>query len=117
VFLHRAKRTVRKDNTISFDGRRIEVTAVGMAGRKVELRFDPLNAESSPKVYVDASFCCDTRPLNLHANSHRRRKRIHLPEPEPELSTEELDAVGDLLSEHYGTDFGQHDEDAQGDEQ
>ena len=29
------------------------------------------------------------------------------------LSTEELDAVGDLLSEHYGTDFGQHDEDAQ----
>ena len=118
VFLHRAKRTVRKDNTISFDGRRLEVTAVGMAGRKVELRFDPQDAESSPKVYVDGSFCCDTRRLDLHANSHRRRKRIHLPEPEPMLSTEELDAVGDLLSEHYGTDFGQHDEDdAQEDDQ
>ena len=89
VFLHRAKRTVRKDDTISFDGRRIEVTAMGMAGRKVELRFDPQDAESSPKVYVDGSFCCDTRPLNLHANSHRRRKRIQPPEPEPVLSTED----------------------------
>ena len=69
-------------------------------------------------MYVDGSFCCDTRRLDMHANSHRRRKRIHLPETEPVLSTEELDAVGDLLSEHYGTDFGQHDEDdAQEDDQ
>ena len=81
VFLRRAKRTVRKDNTIFFDGRRLEVTAVGMAGRKVELRFDPQDAESSPKVYVDGSFCCDTRRLDLHADSHRRRKRIVCPSP------------------------------------
>lgn len=110
VFLHRAKRTVRKDNTVSFTGRRIEVTRAGMAGRKVELRFDAQDLNVSPKVYLDGSFCCDTRPLDLHANTHRRRKRIRQPEPAPVLSVGELDPVGDLLGEHYGTDFGCHDE-------
>lgn len=116
VFLHRAKRTVRKDNTVSFGGRRIEVTRMGMAGRKVELRFDPQDGEISPKVYLADSFCCDTRPLDLHANMHRRRKRIQSPEPEPVLSTEELDPIGDLLDEHYGTDLGRHDEDGEDDQ-
>ena len=116
VFLHRAKRTVRKDNTISFGGRRIEVTRMGMAGRKVELRFDPQDAKIAPKVYLDGSFCCDTRPLDLHANMHRRRKRIQPPEPEPVLSTKELDPVGDLLDEHFGTDFGRDDKDGEEDQ-
>ncbi|MBV1904417.1 MAG: DDE-type integrase/transposase/recombinase [Marinosulfonomonas sp.] len=116
VFLHRAKRTVRKDNTISFAGRRIEVTRMGMAGRKVELRFDPQDAEVTPKVYLDGSFCCDTRPLDLHANMHRRRKRIQPPEPEHVLSTKELDPVGDLLDEHFGIDLERDDKDGEDDQ-
>ena len=116
VFLHRAKRTVRKDNTISFAGRRIEVTRMGMAGRKVELRFDPQDAEVTPTVYLDGSFCCDTRPLDLHANMHRRRKRIQPPEPEPVLSTKELDPVGDLLDEHFGIDLERDDKDGEDDQ-
>lgn len=115
VFLHRATRTVRKDNTVSFGGRRIEVTRMGMVGRKVELRFDPHDANASPKVYLDGSFSCDTRPLDLHANAHRRRRRIRPPEPEPMVSKDELDPVGDLLDEHFGTDFGRDGEGAEDD--
>jgi transposase InsO family protein len=110
VFWHRAKRTVRKDNTVSFSGRRLEVTRMGMAGRKVELRFDPtadLDDDSTPrpKVYVDGAFACDTRLLDLHANARRRRKRIEPPKPEPVLTKDELDPVADLLTEHFGSDF------------
>jgi hypothetical protein len=86
---------------------------MGMAGRKVELRFDPQDTDVAPKVYLDGSFCCDTRPLDLHANMHRRRKRIQPPEPVPVLSARELDPVGDLLNEHFGTDLGRDANDGQ----
>jgi putative transposase len=105
VFWHRAQRTVRKDNTVSIGGRRLELVLAGMAGRKVELRFDPTDDESAPKVYVDGVFVCDTRKLDLHANARRKRKRVEEAPAEAPLSRTELDPLGDLLAEHYGTDF------------
>jgi putative transposase len=105
VFWHRAQRTVRKDNTVSIGGRRLELVLAGMAGRKVELRFDPADDESAPKVYVDGVFVCDTRKLDLHANARRKRKRVEEAPADAPLSRTELDPLGDLLAEHYGTDF------------
>jgi len=41
VFLHRVQRDVRKDGTVRFEGRLLEVRAELAGERGVELRFDP----------------------------------------------------------------------------
>ena len=105
IFWHRARRTVRKDNTVTFSGRRLELVLAGMAGRRIQLRFDPTDDEDNPRVYIDGAFVCDTRKLDLHANARRRRKRVEEPALPPPIPRDELDPIGDLLAEHYGTDF------------
>lgn len=100
VFWHRARRVVRRDNTIDLGGRRYELSTMGMAGRRIEVRFDPRDAEVSPKAFDQGGFLCDTRPLDLLANAHRPRRR-KTTEPEPEVQ-DPVDALGDLLEEHYG---------------
>lgn len=100
VFLHRAKRTVRRDNTIELGGRRYELATMGLAGRRIEVRFDPRDADVPPKVYGERTFICDTRPLDLYANASRPRRRK---KTTPEIPVQDpLDAVQDLLDEHYG---------------
>jgi putative transposase len=75
IFLHRAKRTVRKDATVRWGGDYLEVRA-DLAGKKVELRFDPRDGSARPKVYRDDVFVCDTVPLDRVANMHRVRRRV-----------------------------------------
>jgi hypothetical protein len=65
VFLHRAIRRVRKDGTLKFRGQLLEVRA-DLSQKKVELRFDPHDAEAQPKVYLDKHFVCDTVPLDRY---------------------------------------------------
>jgi putative transposase len=100
VFWHRARRTVRRDNTIDLGGRRYELSTMGLAGRRLEVRFDPRDADVPPKVFGDDGFLCDTRPLDLHANARRPRRVkltiVHQPVHDP------VHAVQDLLDEHYG---------------
>ena len=74
VFLHRESRIVRKDGTVRFDGRRLEVRAE-LDGQRVELRFDPVAKGALPRVFVNKRFVCDTVPLDLLANAHRTRRR------------------------------------------
>ena len=74
VFLHRERRKVRKDGTVRFAGRRLEVRAE-LTGQHVELRFDPVRADVLPRVFVNNRFVCDTVPLDLLANAHRVRRR------------------------------------------
>lgn len=100
VFWHRAHRLVRRDNTIDVGGYRYEVSSMGLAGRRIEVRFDPRDPEMCPKVFLNREFFCDTRPLDLLANAHRPRRRKTTP-PESEVQ-DPIDAIGDLLSEHYG---------------
>ena len=79
VFLHRESRVVRKDNTLRFRGRFLEVHG-DLAGDTVELRFDPMHPFSPtdpttfPAVYVDNEFVCDTTLLDLIANSSGKRR-------------------------------------------
>jgi len=101
VFWHRAKRTVRRDNTVDVNGRRYELGTMTLAGRRIEVRFDPRDADVPPKVYADGKFICDTRPLDLHANAHRRRARTPSTTITPPVQ-DPVDAVQDLLDEHYG---------------
>jgi hypothetical protein len=74
VFLHREKRKVRKDGTVRFDGRLLEVRAE-LTGQRVELRFDPVGKDVLPRVFINNRFVCDTVPLDLLANARRVRRR------------------------------------------
>lgn len=79
VFLHRERRKVRKDGTVRFDGRLLEVRPE-LSGQKVELRFDPERPERLPQVFVDDELYCDTVELDVIRNSRRRRRRGVTPE-------------------------------------
>jgi hypothetical protein len=74
IFLHRDQRKVRRDGTIRFGGRLLEVRSE-LCGLKVELRFDPERPQQLPQVYVDGSFYCDTVELDVVRNSRRKRRR------------------------------------------
>jgi len=100
VFLHRAKRKVRKNGTVRFGGRTLEVLAE-LVGQDVELRWDPNEPEALPKVWRDGAFVCDTVELDLLANASRKRKRLE-PPTEPAVEPTGLDPLGDLEREHYG---------------
>ncbi len=73
VFLHREQRKVRKDGTVRFAGRLLEVRAE-LTGQKVHLRFDPVRKDVLPRVFVNNRFVCDTVPLDRLGNAHRRRR-------------------------------------------
>jgi transposase InsO family protein len=99
VFLHRATRTVRKDGTVRFGGRLLEVRPE-LVGKKVELRFDPADPGALPKVYLAKQFFCDTVPLDRINNATRHRRR-NLGAPEPQIIPTGLDPLGLIADQHY----------------
>lgn len=99
VFLHREKRFVRKDATVRFRGGFWEVRAE-LVGREVELRFDPRDDASYPRVFVEDRFVCDSVPLDRIRNASRRRRRVR-GETAPEIEPSGLDPLGLIEAEHY----------------
>ncbi len=98
VFLHRETRKVRKDGTVPWRGKHLEVRA-DLTGERVELRFDP-GDDSRPRVFVGGTFFCDTVPLDRLANLQRPRRR-DLGAPEPLVQPTGLDPLGLIEDEHY----------------
>jgi putative transposase len=99
VFLHRERRVVRKDGTVRFRGKLLEVRPE-LVGRKVELRFDPVDDDARPRVFIDNDFACDTVPLDRIANASRKRRRLS-GEPEPQAEPSGLDPLALIEREHY----------------
>jgi transposase InsO family protein len=99
VFLHRAKRKVRKDSTVRFAGRFLEVRPE-LVGKTVELRYDPVDRQTRPRVFVDGRFLCDTVPLDRYRNATRRRRR-NLGEPDPTVEPTGIDPLALIRREHY----------------
>jgi putative transposase len=99
VFLHRARRKVRKDGTVRWGGGYLEVRPE-LVGDKVELRYDPNDASARPRVFVDNKFFCDTVPLDRKANMHRKRRRM-TGAPVPQTTPTGLDPLGLIEDEHY----------------
>ncbi|MHB8876694.1 MAG: helix-turn-helix domain-containing protein [Myxococcaceae bacterium] len=97
VFLHRELRTVRKDGTVRFDGRLLEVRAE-LSGQ-VELRFDPSRPSVLPRVFVNDAFACDTVLLDRLANATRHRRRNVGPAAVP-ASPSGLDPLALIQAEH-----------------
>jgi hypothetical protein len=98
LFLHRAKRTVNKTGTVRWGGGRLEVIP-DLARQKVELRFDPHDPDKLPKVFVEGHFVCDTVPLDLLKNAHRKRRR-NLGKPDPLVEPTGISPLDDLVAEH-----------------
>lgn len=76
IFCHRIDRTVRKDGTISWDGRSFEV-AHQVVDEKVTLVFDP---HAMKPLRIESVFGDDLGavvPLDAHANLSRKRQRPH----------------------------------------
>jgi|RifCSP16_2_1023846.scaffolds.fasta_scaffold29441_2 transposase InsO family protein len=99
VFLHRVHRDVRKDGTVRFEGRFLEVRAELAGERDVELRFDPSRPDLLPKVYVDDSFVCDTVPLDRYANAQRHRRQL-VGAPVARVEPTGLDPLALMQREH-----------------
>lgn len=99
VFLHRVRRDVRKDGTVRFQGRLLEVRAELTGRRGIELRFDPSRPDVLPRVFVDDNFVCDTVPLDRYANAQRRRRQlVGAPAVKPQPTG--LDALALIQAEH-----------------
>jgi transposase InsO family protein len=99
VFLHRAKRKVRKDGTVRFAGGLFEVRPE-LVGKAVELRFDPTDGETRPRVFLDSRFVCDTVPLDRLRNATRARRR-NLGQPDPSAQPTGIDPLAQILEAHY----------------
>lgn len=100
VFLHRVRRTVRADGTVRFKGGFLEVRPELVASRaQIELRFDPSEPDTLPRVFVNDRFVCDTVWLDRLANQHRKRRTIRL--PVPALRPSGIDPLAQLEDEHY----------------
>lgn len=98
IFLHREHRTVRKDGTVRFRGRLLEVRA-DLSGKQVELRFDPADGAALPRVFQDDLFVCDTVVLDRLRNATRKRQR-HLGQPDPFAEPSGLDPLALIAREH-----------------
>ena len=99
VFLHRERRHVRKDGTVRFRGRLLEVRPE-LVGREVELRFDPGDEAACPRVFVEDRFVCDTSALDRVRNASRRRRRLRGEAP-PDAEPSGLDPLALIEQEHY----------------
>jgi len=99
VFLHRAERKVRKDATVRWSGRWLEVRAE-LTGKKVELRYDPSQDGVLPRVFLDGRFVCDAIALDRYRNAHRHRRR-QLGEPDPRSEPTGIDPLDQIRREHY----------------
>ena len=104
VFMHRETRHVRKDGTLSFRGKLLEVRAE-LSGHKVELRFDPHDNDALPSVYLEKRFFCDTVPLDRHKNAARVRRR-DLGAPDPQVEPSGLDPLELIARDHYARTRG-----------
>ena len=74
LFYHRISRKVRKDGSVSYDGKRYEVP-YELSGRKVWLVVDPHTREAFSVEDGDGKPLGEVTPQDLIANNHRRRRK------------------------------------------
>jgi hypothetical protein len=74
LFQHRVARKVRKDGTVSYQGRDFEVP-YELAGKTVQLVVDPQADVVVGVEDVEGQSLGRATPLDSHANVHRRRRR------------------------------------------
>jgi len=85
-FHHRIKRKVKKDGTVSYEGKLFEVP-YELAGETINLVVDPGTQQAIRVESLDGEELGLPSPLDKHANLHRTRQR-------PEVDTNADDSPG-----------------------
>lgn len=104
IFLHRAQRLVRKDGTISYEGRYFEVP-FELAGKTIWVVVDPHTGAALSVEDDDGKHLGAVTPLDLQANRQRRRRK---PPAQPaDSSNDGFQCTGPTLVQiamkaHYG---------------
>lgn len=79
IFMHRVKRNIRRDGTITIEGEAFEVP-YELSGLTVQVLVDPhTNKPKSIYSIEDNSYLGEVTPLDKIANSNRKRCRPHKP--------------------------------------
>ena len=87
IFQHRIQRLVRKDGTVSYEGRFFEVP-YELTGKTVWLVVDP-HTHTAVAVEDEAGACLGAvTPLDAFANRHRLRHKPAVPDADPTQSTQ-----------------------------
>lgn len=79
LFLHKVTRRVRKDATLSLDGRLWEVSPA-LRAASVEVRYDPV-AFSRVEIYFEGRFHCSANALDKHTNARINAPGTHDQQP------------------------------------
>jgi putative transposase len=103
IFYHRLSRTVRRDATVSWQGRRFEVP-YELVGKEVNLVVDPYADTAIRAENEEGDVLGSVTPLDLVANSHRSRRKpdaiaeAALPGMETNLIEDALERYGKPVS-------------------
>jgi putative transposase len=97
LFYHRLSRKVRKDATVSYQGQRFEAP-YELAGKTLQLVVDPHTQQAVWLEDDEGKVLGEVAPLDLIANSHRRR---HKPDPQVEVANSSHNQGPNLVEMAY----------------
>jgi putative transposase len=99
AFLWREKRKVRKDATLSLQGNRYQVEP-HLAGRTLELRFDPFDL-SQIELYLDGAHLGLATVIVQNRQRHLAVERLATEPPDPPKPKSSLDYLAALRAEYH----------------
>jgi len=99
AFLWREQRKVRRDATLSLQGNLYQVDR-HLAGRKVELRFDPFDL-SRMELYLDGAYLGTATVTTQNRQRHLAVERLATEPLEPVKPKSALDFLAALRAEHH----------------
>ena len=99
LFHHRVTRQVRQDATVSYQGRRFEVS-YELAGKSITLVVDPHTQQVLGVQDDNGQFLGAATPLDAVANVQRKRRKPH-PSETPSPSGSSRDNAVELAYRHY----------------
>ena len=103
LFYHRISRKVRKDGSVSYDGKRYEVP-YELSGRKVWLVVDPHTHEAISVEDDDGKPLGEVTPQDLIANNHRRRRKPGVQAEGIQTTSQGNSLVEIAYQQHYAMD-------------
>ncbi len=103
LFYHRIERKVRKDGTVSYQGQRFEVP-YELAGQKVQLVVDPHTEQVISVEDSKGATLGQATPLDVRANSHRRRRQPATPAEEPQTKSQGPNLVEMAYRQYHALD-------------
>ena len=106
LFCHRLVRQVRKDGTVSYQGQRFEVP-YELAGQKVQLVVDPHTEQVISVEDSKGETLGQATPLDVGANTHRRRHKPGLPVDRPRVQAPGPNLVEMAYRQYHAIDDDQ----------